>query len=56
MPLFFEEHWVGEAVAPALFVRRLVTWPVALICWLAFVAATLLWFYGAMISLMVFLS
>ena len=44
------------AVAPALFVRRLVAWPVALICWLAFVAATLLWFYGAMISLMVCLS
>ena len=44
------------AVTPAMFVRRLVAWPVALICWLAFVAATLLWFYGAMISLMVFLS
>ena len=43
-------------IAPGFLVRRLVAWPVALIAWLAFVAATLLWFFSAMISLMVFLS
>lgn len=42
--------------APALFVRRPVAWPIAVLVWLAFLTATLLWFYGAMISLMVFLS
>lgn len=44
------------AVSPFLFVRRIVPLAVALICWIAFLAATILWFFGAMISLAVFLS
>jgi hypothetical protein len=44
------------AAAPFLFVRRAVPLAVALICWMAFVAASLLWFFGAMISLGIFLS
>ena len=41
---------------PFLLVRRMVHWAVALFCWLAFIAATILWFFGAMISLGFFLS
>jgi hypothetical protein len=44
------------AVSPFLIVRRFAPWPIALICWAAFLAATLLWFFGAMVSLGVFLS
>ena len=44
------------AAGPFLFVRRIVPVPVALICWMVFVAASILWFFGAMISLGVFLS
>ena len=44
------------AASPFLFVRRIVPFAVALICWTAFLAATILWFFGAMISLAVFLS
>lgn len=44
------------AASPFLFVRRIVPFAVALICWTAFLAATTLWFFGAMISLAVFLS
>jgi hypothetical protein len=44
------------AVSPFLIVRRSVPWPIALICWASFLAATLLWFFGAMVSLGVFLS
>jgi hypothetical protein len=44
------------AASPFLFVRRIVPLAVALICWTAFLAATILWFFGAMISLGVFLS
>jgi hypothetical protein len=44
------------AASPFLFVRRIVHPAVALICWIAFLTATLLWFFGAMISLGVFLS
>jgi hypothetical protein len=44
------------AASPFLFVRRIVPIAVALICWIAFLAATILWFFGAMISLAVFLS
>lgn len=47
--------WI-MAASPFLFVRRIVPAAVALICWLAFVAATLLWFFGALVSLGVFLS
>lgn len=44
------------ATTPFLFVRRAVSIPLALMCWFAFVGATVLWFFGAMISLGVFLS
>lgn len=44
------------SAGPFLFVRRAVPLAVASICWLAFVAASVLWFFGAMISLGVFLS
>jgi hypothetical protein len=44
------------AASPFLFVRRVVHPAVALICWTVFFAATVLWFFGAMISLGVFLS
>lgn len=44
------------ATSPFLFVRRIVHPAVALTCWIAFLAATILWFFGAMISLGVFLS
>lgn len=44
------------AAGPFLFVRRLVHWSIALISWTAFVAATILWYFGAMISLGMFLS
>lgn len=43
-------------VCPFLFVRRPVPLVFALTCWIAFVSATILWFFGAMISLGVFLS
>jgi hypothetical protein len=44
------------ATSPFLFVRRIVPFAVALICWIIFLAATIVWFFGAMISLGVFLS
>jgi len=44
------------AASPFLFVRRIVPIAVALTCWITFLAATILWFLGAMISLSVFLS
>lgn len=44
------------AASPCLVVRRTVPWPVAALCWAAYTAATVLWFFGAMISLGVFLS
>jgi hypothetical protein len=44
------------AAGPFLLVRRMVHWAVALPCWLAVVAAMILWFFGAMISLGFFLS
>jgi hypothetical protein len=44
------------ATGPFVFVRKIVPIAVALICWIAFLAATVLWFVGAMISLGVFLS
>jgi hypothetical protein len=44
------------AASPFLLVRRIVPTAVALICWIVFLAATVLWFFGAMISLAVFLS
>lgn len=39
-----------------LFVRRIVPLAIALLCWMTFLAATILWFFGAIISLGVFLS
>ena len=44
------------AAGPFLFVRRMVPFAVALLSWMAFVAASVLWFFGAMISLGAFLS
>lgn len=44
------------SAGPFLMVRRVVPLSVALIFWLGFVAASVLWFFGAMISLGVFLS
>ena len=44
------------SAGPFLFVRRAVPLAIALICWMGFVAASILWFSGAMISLGVFLS
>lgn len=44
------------AAGPFLVVRRTVPWQVAAVCWAAYIAATVLWFFGAMISLGVFLS
>lgn len=44
------------ATSPFLLVRRVVSIPIAVICWLAFLGATILWFFGAMISLGVCLS
>jgi hypothetical protein len=44
------------AASPFLFVRRIVPWAIALVSWLGFVAALVLWFFGAMISLGIFLS
>jgi len=44
------------AASPFLFLRRIVPLAVVLICWTEFLAATILWFLGAMISLGVFLS
>jgi hypothetical protein len=42
--------------SPFLFVRRRVSVAVACLCWAAFILGTILWFFGAMISLGVFLS
>jgi hypothetical protein len=47
--------WFVSA-CPFLFVRRVVPWWVALSSWALFVTATLLWYFGAMISFGVFLS
>jgi hypothetical protein len=44
------------AAGPFLLVRRTVLLAVALISWIGFVAASVLWFFGAMISLVIFLS
>jgi hypothetical protein len=44
------------AAGPFLLVQRTVPIAIALICWISFVAATILWFFGAMISLAFFLS
>lgn len=52
--ILFAALFVGAS--PFLFVRRIVSRTIGLICWVAFVATTILWFFGAMISLGVFLS
>jgi hypothetical protein len=44
------------SLLPFLVVRRIASAWIALICWTLFIAATVLWFFGAMISLGVFLS
>lgn len=44
------------SVCPFLFARRMAPPVVALVCWTLFLAASILWFFGAMISLGVFLS
>lgn len=44
------------AASPFLQVRRIVPFTAALFCWTAFLGATILWFFGAMISLGFFLS
>jgi hypothetical protein len=44
------------AAGPFLVVRRTVAWPVAAVCWAAYMAASVLWFFAALISLGVFLS
>jgi len=44
------------ATSPFLFVRRQVPVILALLCWATFLGATVLWFFGAMISMGVFLS
>ena len=41
---------------PFVFVRQIVPRAIAVMCWMAFVAATILWFFGAMISLGFYLS
>jgi hypothetical protein len=44
------------AAGPFLFVRRIVSVVVALVSWIGFVAASVLWYFGAMFSLGMFLS
>ena len=44
------------ACSPFLFVHRLVSPILAVLCWTLFISGTLLWFFGAMISMGVFLS
>lgn len=42
--------------SPFLIVRRAVSKPVAIVAWTGFLAVTVLWFFGALVSLGVFLS
>lgn len=44
------------ATSPFLLARRVVSIPIAVTCWLIFLAASILWFFGALVSLGVFLS